>query len=75
MQHDRRSQISHISVPTLVLIGRNEIFIPIEYSEELAAKIPNAELVVLERGGHNSWIEFPQQFNQAVMQFLKVVTF
>jgi 3-oxoadipate enol-lactonase len=75
MQHDRRSQISQISVPTLVLIGRNEIFIPIEYSEELAAKIPNAELVVLERGGHNSWIEFPQQFNQAVMQFLEVVTF
>ena len=70
MQHDTRSQVSQISVPTLVLIGRDEIFIPIKYSEELAAKIPKAELVILERGGHNSLIEFPEQFNQAVMQFL-----
>ncbi|MBW4539698.1 MAG: alpha/beta hydrolase [Myxacorys chilensis ATA2-1-KO14] len=74
MQHDTRSGINQISVPTLVLIGRDEIFIPLEFSEELAAKIPKAELVILERGGHNCWMEFPEQFNQAVMQFLEGVT-
>jgi 3-oxoadipate enol-lactonase len=74
MKHDTRSQISQISVPTLVLIGGDDIFIPIEFSEELAAKIPKAELVVLERGGHNCWMEFPEPFNQTVMQFLDRVT-
>ncbi len=74
MQHDTRSRISQISVPTLVLIGGDEILIPIEFSEELAAKIPKAELVILERGGHNCWMEFPEPFNQAVMQFLEGVT-
>jgi 3-oxoadipate enol-lactonase len=74
MQHDTRSQISQISVPTLVLIGGDEIFIPVEFSEELAAKIPKAELVILERGAHNCWMEFPKPFNQAVMQFLEGLT-
>jgi 3-oxoadipate enol-lactonase len=74
MKHDTRSQISQISVPTLVLIGGDDIFIPIEFSEELAAKILKAELVILERGGHNCWMEFPELFNQAVMQFLGRVT-
>jgi 3-oxoadipate enol-lactonase len=74
MKHDTRSQISQISVPTLVLIGREDILVPVKFSEELAAKIPKAELVILERGGHNCWMEFSEQFNQAVMQFLAGVT-
>ncbi|WP_158535177.1 alpha/beta fold hydrolase [Acaryochloris thomasi] len=74
IKHDTRSRISQISVPTLVLIGGDDIFIPVEFSEELAGKIPKAELVELERGGHNCWMEFPELFNQAVMQFLDSVT-
>jgi 3-oxoadipate enol-lactonase len=74
IQHDTRSQISQISVPTLVLIGGDEILIPVEFSEELAAKIPKAELVILERGAHNCWMEFPEPFNQAVMHFLEGLT-
>jgi 3-oxoadipate enol-lactonase len=74
MQHDMRSQINQISAPTLVLTGRDEILIPIEFSEELAAKILNAELVILERGGHNFCMEFSEPCNQAVMHFLEGVT-
>jgi len=74
LQHDTRDRINQISVPTLVLIGKEEIFIPLRFSEELAANIPNAELVILERGGHNCCIELPEPFNQAIMQFLAKVT-
>jgi 3-oxoadipate enol-lactonase len=74
MKHNTRSQISQISAPTLVLMGKDDIFIPIEFSEELAVRIPKARLVILERGGHNCWMEFPELFNQAVMQFLEEVT-
>jgi 3-oxoadipate enol-lactonase len=58
MEHDTRSQINQISVPTLVLTGRDDILIPVGFTEELAAKIPRAELVILERGGHNCWWNF-----------------
>ena len=74
LEHDTRDKIHRISVPTLVLIGKNEIFIPVNFSEELAANIPNAELVISEKGGHNYWMEFPEIFNRAVMQFLAKVT-
>lgn len=74
LQHDTRNKVNQISVPTLVLIGKDEIFIPLKFSEELAANISNAKLVVLERGSHNYWLEFPELFNQAVMQFLAKVT-
>ena len=74
LQHDTTDKIDRISVPTSVLIGKDEILIPLEFSEELAANIPNAELVVSERGGHNYLLEFPEIFNQAVMQFLARVT-
>ncbi len=74
LQHDTQDKISQISVPTLILVGKEEIFIPVHFSQELAANIPNAELVVSERGGHNYWAETPELFNQAVMQFLTKVT-
>ncbi|MGL5922575.1 alpha/beta fold hydrolase [Chroococcidiopsis sp.] len=74
LEHDIRDKIHRISAPTLVLIGKDEIFIPLDFSEELAANIPNAELVISEKGGHNYWMEFPEIFNRAVMQFLARVT-
>jgi 3-oxoadipate enol-lactonase len=74
LQHDTQDKINQISAPTLVLIGKDEIFIPVDFSEELATHIPNAKLVVLEQGSHNHWLEFPEPFNQAVMQFLAEVT-
>jgi pimeloyl-ACP methyl ester carboxylesterase len=73
LQHDTRDNLDRISAPTLVLIGKDEIFIPLNFSEELAANIPNAELVISEKGGHNYWMEFPEIFNRAVMQFLAEV--
>jgi pimeloyl-ACP methyl ester carboxylesterase len=74
LQHDTQDRLSQITVPTLVLVGKEEILIPVSFSAELAANIPNAELVVSERGGHNYWAETPELFNQAVMQFLTKVT-
>ncbi|NHC36480.1 alpha/beta fold hydrolase [Scytonema millei] len=73
LEHNTRNKLNQISVPTLVLIGKDEIFIPLNFSEELAANIPNAELVISEKGGHNYWMEFPEIFNRAVMQFLAKV--
>jgi 3-oxoadipate enol-lactonase len=73
LEHDTRDKIHRISAPTLVLIGKDEIFIPLNFSEELAANISNAELVISEKGGHNYWMEFPEIFNRAIMQFLAQV--
>lgn len=69
-QHDARDRLGGITARTLVLVGRQDILLPVRLSEELAAGIPNAELVVLDGGGHAFLVEIADRFNQAVLDFL-----
>lgn len=73
MEHDTRNRIGQITAPTLVLVGREDLLCPVKLSEELAASIPNAELVILDGGGHGFPIEIPEKFNQTVLDFLAKV--
>ena len=62
-----------IAVPTLVLVGENDVqFRP--SADYMAAKIPGAEKVILERAGHAANIDQPAAFNAAVRAFLDRVT-
>ena len=65
--------LSAIRVPTLVLVGENDQqFRP--SADYMAAKIPGAEKVILERAGHAANIDEPAAFNTAVRAFLDRVT-
>lgn len=70
VEHDARDRIGLIASPTLVLAGREDTFVPFSLSEELAARIPNARLVVLEGGGHGFGSAAAEAFNRAVLEFL-----
>jgi len=72
-EHDTRGRIGQITAPTLVLVGREDMLLPVKMSEELAAGIPNSELAVLDGGGHGLLVEIADRFNQAVMDFLAKV--
>jgi pimeloyl-ACP methyl ester carboxylesterase len=67
---DTRDRLHRIAAPTMVLVGQEDILTPPILSRELAAGIPNAELVVLEGGGHAFSGEIWQDFNRAVLDFL-----
>ena len=67
---DTRAQFKQIVAPTLVLGGKEDIMLPVRHSEELAALIPGASLVVLEGGAHGFSIEIADRFNRAVLEFL-----
>jgi pimeloyl-ACP methyl ester carboxylesterase len=56
---DYRPGLKDINVPTLVLCGREDQLTPLDCSEEMAAAIPGATLVVIERCGHMSTLEKP----------------
>jgi pimeloyl-ACP methyl ester carboxylesterase len=70
VEHNARGRLNQITAPTLVLVGKEDILLPVKLSEELAAGIPKAKLVVLERGAHGFNAEIPDKFNQAVLDFL-----
>jgi len=57
-------------VPTLVMAGREDFVFPPESQEELAAGIPNARLVLIDRAGHNPHDEQPAEVQRLVRAFL-----
>jgi len=59
-----------ISVPTLVLVGREDPACPVESAEVLHHGIRGSELVVIEESAHLPNIEQTERFNDAVMAFL-----
>lgn len=71
MRHDRRRGLLQIRVPTLVIVARDDMITPPFYSEELAATIPGAKLIVLEGGGHFSPAIQSEPYNRAVGAFLR----
>ena len=66
---NRLEELWAITVPTLVVQATNDDIFPPEHGEEMAQRMPNAELVVLN-GGHTINSEKPVEFNQAMLEFL-----
>ncbi|MBT5414975.1 MAG: alpha/beta fold hydrolase [Rhodospirillaceae bacterium] len=57
---DSRPHLGEIRCPTLAICGRQDILLPPEHSEELAAAIPGADLVYIEDCAHLPTMERPQ---------------
>jgi pimeloyl-ACP methyl ester carboxylesterase len=71
MSFDAEERVSRITAPTLVLTGDADIIVPVQNSRNLAARIPGAQLVVIEGGSHTFFIEQAGEFNAAVTAFIK----
>jgi 3-oxoadipate enol-lactonase len=63
---DQRERARQIRVPTLILVGDQDLITPPELSDELARLIPNARVQVIEEAGHIANLEKPTEFNQAL---------
>jgi 3-oxoadipate enol-lactonase len=64
------SELSGIAVPTLVIVGNQDILTPRGDSEEIADRIPLAELVVISGAAHGLMIEHATTFNRVLLEFL-----
>lgn len=67
---DSRAGLSEIACPTVVVCGRQDPRAPLQHSEEMAASIPGAKLVVVENCGHFSAIERPEEVTAALRAWL-----
>jgi 3-oxoadipate enol-lactonase len=59
-----------IAVPTLVMVGNQDILTPRGDSEDLADTIPTAELVVISGAAHGFMVEHATTFNRVLLEFL-----
>jgi len=63
--------LPRIEAPTHVMVGRQDGWSPVEQHREMAARIPNAELVVIEDCGHMSLVEQPQAVAAALVRWIQ----
>jgi len=61
-------------VPVLVVCGDVDVLTPLAHSEEIIAALPDAELVVVENGGHVVPLEHADEVNAAIATFLRKVS-
>jgi pimeloyl-ACP methyl ester carboxylesterase len=67
---DSRPDLPRIACPAVVVCGRQDELTPLPVSEEMAALIPGAALVVVEDSGHLSTMERPEAVNAALAAWL-----
>lgn len=63
-------ELARLQVPTLILVGNQDILTPRGDSEELAERIPNSELVVISGAAHGLMVEHASTFNRLLLDFL-----
>lgn len=63
-------RLREIRVPTLVVAGRQDFLFPPEHQAILADRLPNAELVIIERSGHNPQNEQLAKLIEIIKHFL-----
>lgn len=69
--HSTMDRLHLIKAQTLVITGADDKIISPRASEVLAAKIPNARLVMVKGGSHGFNVEMTSRFNREVLHFLR----
>jgi 3-oxoadipate enol-lactonase len=60
-------------IPTLVLVGEEDVLTPPDAARRMAAGIPGARVVLVPGAGHVPPVERPFETNAALLDFLRVV--
>jgi len=72
-KHDLKDRVSDIRCPTLIIVGEEDILIPLKYSKILHEKIKGSQLITIANCGHVPSLEKPAEFNEIVFRFLDKV--
>ena len=68
---DVMEKISSINVPCLIICGNADKLTPLKYSKFFADNIKNSKLITINNTGHMVMLEKPDEFNQAIDDFIK----
>lgn len=69
--HDETAGLAALStVPTLIACGDRDVLIPMEYSQAMAAQLPQSELVIVGGAGHLVQLEEPDVIDDALVRLV-----
>jgi pimeloyl-ACP methyl ester carboxylesterase len=70
-RHEARERLPSLEMPVHVIGAEHDILVPVWKSKELAELIPGAELTIIEGATHGVNLENADEFNAAVLEFLR----
>ena len=70
---DLTDRLKAIALPTLIVVGKQDMGTPLAASESINQQIKGSELVVLDPASHLSNLEQPEAFTRALEEFLRRV--
>lgn len=70
-QFSAKERVHSIQAPTLVVAGREDRLVPLKLVEQLTGAIPGARLEVIENAGHLLFVEYSEEVNHIIIQFLQ----
>ncbi len=59
-----------IKIPTLLVWGKEDTMIPIEYAKEFLGAVRNCKFLELKETGHLPHVECPDMFSESILEFL-----
>ena len=68
---DVMNRIKEITLPTLIIVGGEDIMTPKKYAAYLDEHIPNTTLAVINGAGHSVMLERPSEFNEIVLDWAR----
>ena len=73
LREDARPLLGRISVPTLVIVGREDAIAPPQTARAMADRIADARVEIIDDAAHVSNLEAPERFNAVVTGFLDTI--
>ncbi|MEM7348438.1 MAG: alpha/beta hydrolase [Chloroflexota bacterium] len=66
-------KIRQITIPTLIIVGDQDVATPVEKSERIHSQIANSQLHIIPGAGHTSTLEEPEAVTAAISNFLSIL--
>jgi pimeloyl-ACP methyl ester carboxylesterase len=70
IRHNMSKDLHKITIPVLLIWGRNDKITPPDVAQEFNNLLPDSELHWVENCGHAPMMERPEEFNRILMDFL-----
>jgi haloalkane dehalogenase len=64
-------RLAALEVPTLILWGKGDEYLPVDYASRFAREIPGSKLVLLEGVRHFLFEDEPERCAQEAIKFLR----
>jgi pimeloyl-ACP methyl ester carboxylesterase len=70
INHNTLERLGAIKQPCLLTVGEMDIFTPFRFSDEMASRLPHAQLEIFKNAGHCHHWEYLSEFNNMTLDFL-----